>query len=229
MSTGRGDRPVTRHSKPGTRSGTIDGMGFFDRNRANLVKQGIDPARLPPGQYTTDRFPVLHVGDIPDYEPGQWDLTIHGLVDEPFTLSFDELAVAAVDHPDLRHPLRHQVEQVRHRRGPACASATCSLSAGVRPEATHVMEHAEFGYTTNIPLVDITTDNAIIAFAYEGGSIPDEHGGPVRVVVPHLYFWKSAKWVRSLELIAGDAPGFWEQNGYHMYGDPFREQRFTND
>ena len=91
MSTGRRDRPVTRHSEPGTRSGTIDGMGFFDRNRANLVKQGIDPARLPPGQYTTDRFPVLHVGDIPDYEPGQWDLTITGLVDEPFTITLDEL------------------------------------------------------------------------------------------------------------------------------------------
>ena len=91
------------------------------------------------------------------------------------------------------------------------------------------MEHAEFGYTTNIPLADITTDDAIIAYAFDGQPIEDEHGGPVRVVVPHLYFWKSAKWVRSLELIAGDAPGFWERNGYHMYGDPFREQRFTND
>ena len=89
-------------------------MGFFDRNRQNLVKQGIDPARLPPGQYTTDRFPVLHVGDIPDYEPGQWDLTIHGLVDAPFTIGFDELVGDAVGDPDVRHPLRDEVEQVRH-------------------------------------------------------------------------------------------------------------------
>jgi len=228
VSTGRGDRPVTRHSEAGTRSGTIDGMGFFDRNRANLVKQGIDPARLPPGQYTTDRFPVLHVGDIPDYEPGQWDLSITGLVDEPFTITLDELRSMPSITPmfDIHCVTKWSKFDTTWT---GVRVRDLFARAGVRPEATHVMEHAEFGYTTNIPLVDITTDNAIIAFAYEGGPIPDEHGGPVRVVVPHLYFWKSAKWVRSLELIAGDAPGFWEQNGYHMYGDPFREQRFTND
>jgi len=228
VSTGRGDRPVTRHSEAGTRSGTIDGMGFFDRNRANLVKQGIDPARLPPGQYTTDRFPVLHVGDIPDYEPGQWDLSITGLVDEPFTITLDELRSMPSITPmfDIHCVTKWSKFDTTWT---GVRVRDLFARAGVQPEATHVMEHAEFGYTTNIPLVDITTDNAIIAFAYEGGPIPDEHGGPVRVVVPHLYFWKSAKWVRSLELIAGDAPGFWEQNGYHMYGDPFREQRFTND
>ena len=102
--------------------------------------------------------------------------------------------------------------------------------AGVQPEATHVMEHAEFGYTTNLPLADITTDDAIVAYAFEGEDRSRPiHGGPVRIVVPHLYFWKSAKWVRGSSCVAGDAPGFWERNGYHMYGDPFREQRFTND
>ena len=100
--------------------------------------------------------------------------------------------------------------------------------AGVQPSATHVIEHAEFGYTTNVPLADITTDDAIVAYAHDGAPLEPIHGGPVRVVIPHLYFWKSAKWVRELELMAGDRPGFWEQNGYHMYGDPFREQRFTN-
>ena len=89
------------------------------------------------------------------------------------------------------------------------------------------MEHAEFGYTTNVPRADITTDDAIVAFAYEGADIEPVHGGPVRIVVPHLYFWKSAKWVRALELVDVDRPGVWERNGYHNYGDPFREQRFS--
>ena len=203
-------------------------MGFFDRNRANLVKQGIDPARLPPGQYTTERFPVLHVGDIPDYEPGQWDLTIHGLVDAPFTLSFEELTAMPSITPTFDI---HCVTKWSKFDTTWTGVRVRDLfeRAGVQSGATHVMEHAEFGYTTNIPLADITTDDAIIAYAFDGKPIEDEHGGPVRVVVPHLYFWKSAKWVRSLELIAGDSPGFWERNGYHMYGDPFREQRFTDD
>ena len=203
-------------------------MGFFERNRENLVEQGIDPARLPPGQYTTDRFPVLHVGDIPDYEPGQWDLTIHGLVDAPFTIGFDELMAMPSITPTFDI---HCVTKWSKFDTTWTGVRVRDLfeRAGVQPEATHVMEHAEFGYTTNVPLADITTDDAIIAYAYDGEPIEAEHGGPVRVVVPHLYFWKSAKWVRSLELLAGDSPGFWERNGYHMYGDPFREQRFTND
>jgi DMSO/TMAO reductase YedYZ molybdopterin-dependent catalytic subunit len=91
------------------------------------------------------------------------------------------------------------------------------------------MEHAEFGYTSNVPLADITTDEALVAYAFEGEEITAEHGGPVRIVIPHLYFWKSAKWLRGIELIPKDAPGFWERNGYHMYADPFKEQRFWND
>jgi DMSO/TMAO reductase YedYZ molybdopterin-dependent catalytic subunit len=99
---------------------------------------------------------------------------------------------------------------------------------GVDPRATHVLEHAEFGYMTNVPLADVLGDDALVAYAYDGQDLTPEHGGPVRLVVPHLYFWKSAKWLRGLELRAGDHPGFWEQNGYHHYGDPFREQRFSD-
>jgi DMSO/TMAO reductase YedYZ molybdopterin-dependent catalytic subunit len=91
------------------------------------------------------------------------------------------------------------------------------------------MEHAEYGYTTNLPLADITTDEALVAYEFEGEPIEPIHGGPVRIVVPHLYFWKSAKWVRTLELRDSDRPGFWERNGYHMYGDPFKEQRHRGD
>jgi len=101
--------------------------------------------------------------------------------------------------------------------------------AGAGSGATHVMVHAEYGYTTNLPLADVTRDDSLVAYRYDGDALAPEHGGPVRLLVPHLYFWKSAKWLRGLELRAGDAPGFWERNGYHMYGDPFREQRFWGD
>lgn len=201
-------------------------MGFFERNRQEIAAQGLDPNRLPPGQYLTDRFPVLHVGDVPDYEPGQWDLTIFGLVDKPFRIGLDELKALP------SHTLTFDIHCVT-KWSKFDTTWTGVLvkdlfdMAGVQGEATHVMEHAEFGYTTNVPLADITVDNAIVAYAYEGEEIEAIHGGPVRIVIPHLYFWKSAKWVRGIELRAGDAPGFWERNGYNMYGDPFLEQRYT--
>ena len=142
-------------------------MGFFDRNRENLVKQGIDPARLPPGQYTTDRFPVLHVGDIPDYEPGQWDLTIHGLVATPLTIGFDELVAMPSVTPTFDIHCVTKWSKFDTTWTGVRVRDLFAL-AGVQPEATHVMEHAEFGYTTNIPLADITTDDAIIAYAFDG-------------------------------------------------------------
>ncbi|MFM7081175.1 MAG: molybdopterin-dependent oxidoreductase, partial [Actinomycetota bacterium] len=101
--------------------------------------------------------------------------------------------------------------------------------AGIDPHATHLMAHAEFGYTANLPLADATRDDSLVAYAYDDKEIEPIHGGPVRLVIPHLYFWKSAKWLRGLEATTQDAPGFWEQNGYHMYGDPFLEQRFWGD
>ena len=207
-------------------------MGFFERNREQLAERGIDPARLPPGQYFTDRFPVLHVGDVPEYgvgtELGPWDLTITGLVERPFTIGLDELK--AMPSASLTFDIHCvtkwskfdttwtgvRVRDLLHR-------------AGVQRGASHAVEHAEYGYTTNLPLADITTDEAIVAYAYEGEPIEPIHGGPVRIVVPHLYFWKSAKWVRAIELVDADRPGFWERNGYHNEGDPFREQRHWGD
>jgi DMSO/TMAO reductase YedYZ molybdopterin-dependent catalytic subunit len=101
--------------------------------------------------------------------------------------------------------------------------------AKISDTATHVMGHAEYGYTANLPLADIMRDDSLVVYSYEGEDIDPIHGGPVRLLIPQLYFWKSPKWLRRLELMSGDAPGFWEENGYHMYGDPFLEQRFWGD
>jgi DMSO/TMAO reductase YedYZ molybdopterin-dependent catalytic subunit len=203
-------------------------MGFFERNRQQLVEKGIDPERLPPGQYLTERWPVLHVGDVPEYAPGEWNLTVFGLVDSPFTIDLDELrSLPATTYTTDIHCVTKWSRFDMAWTGVRVRDLFDR--AGVQPEATHVMEHAEYGYTTNLPLGDITTDEAIVAYAADGEDIEPIHGGPVRIVVPHLYFWKSAKWVRGLELRNGDEPGFWERNGYHMYGDPFCEQRYWGD
>jgi len=203
-------------------------MGFFERNRAELAERGIDTARLPPGQYHTDRFPVLHEGDVPSYGPGEWDLRLFGLVESPFTLGLEELrALPAVSIRTDIHCVTKWTKLDTTWTGVLVRDLLAR--AVVAPEATHVIAHAEHGYTTNLPLADVTRADSLVAYAYEGADIPPEHGGPVRLFIPHLYFWKSAKWLRGLELRSGDSPGFWERNGYHMYGDPFREQRFWGD
>ena len=203
-------------------------MGFFERNRAELVERGYDPARLPPGQYLTDRFPVLHVGDVPTYDTEPWDLQVTGLVDRPFGLDLAQLQ--ALPSVTLTRDIHCVTKWSKFDTSwTGVRIRDLFERAGVQAEATHVMVHAEYGYTTNLPLDDITRDDSIVAYAFEGEPIEPIHGGPVRLVIPHLYFWKSAKWVRALELRAGDEPGFWERNGYHIYGDPFREQRYWGD
>ena len=203
-------------------------MGFFDRNRQELVAKGYDPDRLPPGQYLTERFPVLHVGDVPSYAPGEWNLAVGGMVERPFVIDLDELKT--MPSVTLTFDIHCVTKWSKFDTTWTGVRVRDLLErAGVQRGATHVMEHAEYGYTTNVPLADITTDEAIVAYAFEGEEIEPIHGGPVRIVVPHLYFWKSAKWVRGLEVRGSDAPGFWEQNGYHMYGDPFLEQRHWGD
>jgi DMSO/TMAO reductase YedYZ molybdopterin-dependent catalytic subunit len=203
-------------------------MGFFDRNRKDVAARGYDVARLPPGQYLTDRFPVLHVGDVPEYAPGEWNLTVEGLVDRPFTLDLDELR--AMPSVSLTFDIHCVTKWSKFDTSWTGVRLRDLFDrAGVQPAATHLIEHAEFGYTTNVALADAQVDEAIVAYAFEGEDIEPIHGGPVRIVIPHLYFWKSAKWVRTLELRAGDRPGFWEQNGYHNHGDPFAEERHWGD
>lgn len=204
-------------------------MGFFDRNRKQLEERGIDPARLPPGQYFTDRFPVLHVGDVPNYpDLSAWSLKIDGLVEQVVTLSWDDLR--AMPSVELTFDIHCVTKWSKFDTTWKGVKVTDLLAlAKPLPTATHLLSHAEYGYTANTPLADATVDNAIVAYEFDGGPLEDQHGYPVRLIVPHLYFWKSTKWLRGLELMAEDAPGFWEQNGYHMYGDPFREQRFWGD
>ena len=203
-------------------------MGFFDRNREQLVNKGIDDARLPPGQYLTERFPVLHVGDVPTYAPGDWDLKIFGLVDKPFTINLDELkGMPTVTLLTDIHCVTKWSKFDTTWKGVRVRDLF--ERAGMQAGAAYIMGHAEHGYTANLPLGDVLLDESLVVYEYEGEEIEPIHGGPVRLLVPHLYFWKSPKWLRGLELRATDVPGFWEQNGYNMYGDPFLEQRFWGD
>ena len=203
-------------------------MGFFDRNRKEVEEQGYDPNRLPPGQYLTDRFPVLHVGDVPTYAPGEWNLAIGGLVDNSFTLTFEELtALPSVTLTTDIHCVTKWSKFDTVWRGVKLKDLLDT--AGIQSDATHVMGVAEYGYTANLPLEDALRDESMVVWEYDGEPIEPIHGGPVRLLVPNLYFWKSPKWLRGIEVMNADKPGFWERNGYHMYGDPFREQRHWGD
>ena len=209
-------------------------MSFFDRNRKELEKRGIDTARLPPGQYFTDRFPVLHAGPVPDYGPtlDDWDFNIAGLVDAPVTLTWAQLL--ELPSAELTTDI-HCVTKWSKFDTPwkGVPFAEVAKLVEISPAATHLMCHSEYGYTANLPLADVVGDDdrgqpkAMLAYEYDGKPLEPQHGYPLRFFVPHLYFWKSAKWLRGLELMNGDRPGFWEQNGYHVYGDPFLEQRYS--
>ena len=204
-------------------------MGFFERNRRALVEAGIDPQRLPPGQYVTDRFPVLHVGGVPDHRDlSGWTFAVFGLVDRPLTLSW--AALLARPSVDVTRDIHCVTKWSKFdTRWTGVRIRDLLDEAGVRPEADHVLMHADGGYTANLPLVDVVGDDALVAYAYEGAPLEPDHGYPARTLVPHLYLWKSVKWARGIELIAGDQPGFWERNGYHDRGDPWREQRYQGD
>ena len=203
-------------------------VSFFELNRKQVAERGYVPNRLPSGQYLTDRFPVLHVGDVPTYAPGEWNLTVGGLVGKPFKLSFEELtAMPTVDVVTDIHCVTKWSKFDTKWRGVRIRDIL--NEAGIQEGATHLMGHAEFGYTANVPLADAMLDNALVTWEFDGQPLEEIHGGPVRLLVPNLYFWKSPKWLRGLEVMKEDMPGFWERNGYHMYGDPFLEQRHWGD
>lgn len=183
--------------------------------------------RVPPGQYVTDKWPVLTYGSTPRIRPEEWSLRIFGLVDGEATVSWQQLQAL----PRVRITADfHCVTRFSTLDNPWEGVATRELLRQVRvdPEASHVLVHCYGGYTTNLPLEDFLSERALLADSHKGLPLLDDHGGPVRLVVPHLYAWKSAKWVHGLELLPEDRRGFWEENGYHTYGDPWREERFSS-
>jgi DMSO/TMAO reductase YedYZ molybdopterin-dependent catalytic subunit len=200
----------------------------FDRLRKD---SGPDPeiaSRVPPGQYITEKWPVLHCGSVPRVSQDSWRLRVFGLIArEPFELRWADLlalpqaAITADIHCVTTWTrLGAQFEGVPFTEIAAMAQPL--------PQATHVMVHGEPSYTTNLALADLLRPNVLIAHRADGKDLEPDHGGPARLVVPHLYFWKSAKWLNGIEFIDQDRPGFWESYGYHMRGDPWAEERYAD-
>ncbi len=197
--------------------------GFLGRGR-----EARDP-RLPPGQYDIgDGWPVLTAEVTPHLDAASWTFTVQGLVDRPTTWTWDEI---------------HALEPSSYSGDIHCVTTWSKLGvsfsgvsvdsllekAGVQTSASHVLAFSHTGYTTNLPLADVTSGKAWVVWEFEGKALPAAHGGPARLLVPHLYFWKSAKWVAGLRVLDHDEPGFWERNGYHDRGDPWLEQRYEGD
>ncbi len=184
-----------------------------------------DRDRLPPGQIVTRKWPVLHYGTVPIVDLGRWRFSVSGLVAHPINITWDEFL--ALPRRETLCDIHCVTRWSRYENTFEGVPVQELLrSAGVRPEAGYVLVRGEQGYTTNLPLSDLDRPDNLLALRHNGEPLPPEHGGPVRLLVPHLYLWKSAKWVTGLELLGEDEPGFWERNGYHMRGDPWREERY---
>jgi len=185
-----------------------------------------DDPRVPPGQYVVEDWPVLSAGPTPHTPLEDWTFSIIGAEREPVTWSWEAFRALASEeiHVDI-HCVTKWTKLDTEWEGVSIDT----LLESVEQDATHVLAFSDGDYTTNLPLADVTGGKAWIAFAYGGAPLAPEHGGPARLLVPHLYFWKSAKWVRGLQLMDHDEAGFWESYGYHMYGDPWREQRYAGD
>jgi len=184
------------------------------------------PDRVPPGQYLTDDFPVLSAGPTPHTPLGEWSFSITGEVDEPRTWSWEEFRALPTETVtrDIHCVTKWSKLDTVWEGVPVSA-----LLEGLDTAAEFVVAFCDGGYTTNLPLEDVADGNAWVVHTYAGEPLEPEHGGPVRLLVPHLYFWKSAKWLRGLALRQEDEPGFWENYGYHNHGDPWKEQRYWGD
>ncbi|PVM85849.1 sulfite oxidase-like oxidoreductase [Caulobacter endophyticus] len=209
------DSKLTRSKEAWARSGK-----FLTGDRSRPEAE-----RLPPGQHLTSDWPVLDLGLKPDVSREDWRLRIDGLVSRPATWSFSALLAQPQSAPvsDI-HCVTTWSRYDNHWHGVLTRDVV--LAVAPRDEARFVVLHSYDGYTTNLALDDFAHEGALLAHGWEGAPIAPEHGGPVRLVVPHLYFWKSAKWLKRVEFVAADRPGFWEERGYHNRGDPWGEERY---
>ena len=199
----------------------IISRGFRGRGRGD-----IDPSRIPPGQYPERGFPVLTYGPTPRVETARWSFGLSGLVDPEVSFTWDEFN--ALPQETVTVDI-HCVTKWTKLDTTWTGVSLDTILERVSPKAAYVTAWSEGGYTTNLPLADLRFGKAWVVHTYDGQPLERQHGGPARLLVPHLYFWKSAKWVRGLRFTAEDEPGFWEVNGYHDYGDPWREQRYQGD
>jgi DMSO/TMAO reductase YedYZ molybdopterin-dependent catalytic subunit len=191
------------------------------------TQRGTPAERTPPGQVLTAKWPVLHYGRIPDVDPHapDWRFKVFGLVEAPYELTYDEIRrMPPVNVVCDMHCVTHWSRLNNTFTG--VPTRTLIERAKPMPNARFVLCHSEAGFTCNVPLEEFIADDCLIAYAWEGKDLTPEHGYPLRGLVPRLYLWKSAKWIRGIELRETDIPGFWEQNGYHMHGDPWHEERF---
>jgi DMSO/TMAO reductase YedYZ molybdopterin-dependent catalytic subunit len=201
---------------------------FGGNERKELELKMKQEGRLPPGQSLTLKWPVLHYGSVPRFNPERWDFRVYGLVDAPLRWTWKEFN----ELPKTQHTSDfHCVTRWSRfdNRWDGVAFREMLNQAKPKPDAAYVLVHAEQGFTANVPLADLDRDGVLFATHHDGEPLSADHGYPLRLIVPHLYAWKSVKWVRGIEFLDHDAAGFWEQNGYHMYGDSFREQRFDTD
>ena len=195
--------------------------GFTGRRRAVD-----DPARVPPGQYLTGDFPVLSAGPTPHTPLDEWSFTIDGAVEEAVSWSWEDFLALPAETPTMDiHCVTKWSKLDTTWRG----VSVDTLLESVATEAGYVTAWCAGGYTTNLAIEDLTGGKAWVAYEYGGEPLEPEHGGPARLLIPHLYFWKSAKWVRGLTFTLSDEPGFWETYGYHNRGDPWLEQRYQGD
>jgi len=202
-------------------------MLFHGNERKQREREMKAAGRLPPGQSLTLKWPVLHYGSVPRFDPKTWDFRVYGLVRNPLRLSWDEFnRLPKLEHTSDFHCVTRWSRF--DNRWTGLSFGELLRRTEPLPSAKYVLIHAEQGFTANVPLADLDRDEVLLATHHDGEPLSGDHGYPLRLIVPHLYAWKSVKWVRSLEFLDNDSAGFWEQNGYHMYGDPWKEQRFSD-
>jgi DMSO/TMAO reductase YedYZ molybdopterin-dependent catalytic subunit len=198
---------------------------FRSRAEKKVVEAGYDPARLPPGQYLTEKWPVLHAGSTPNTDLSMWDLAVWGEVENPIRLAWEEFTALprTLVTEDIHCVTRWSRFDVTFE---GVHWSTLEKLVRPRPSARFVVAHAEQGFTSNVPLGSLRHPQALLATHADGAPLTPDHGAPLRLVIPGKYFWKSAKWLRGIELSAVDRPGFWERYGYHNDADPFKEERY---